>query len=73
MTKNSKPGSYLEPDYKPEAMASKDPQLTLKVKQALIVIAVLLSLVAGSAPAADAATSRGDTSIQTQRVCWFRC
>lgn len=74
MPKTFEPESHPEPGYKPEATANTDLQPTLRVKRALIVGTVLLALMAGSAPVADAATAKGDSSVQNKRICWFsRC
>lgn len=74
MTKTLEPGLRTESDHKPGSTASIDPQPTTRVKRTLIVGALLVALVAGGTPVADAATSKGDTSLQTKRICWFsRC
>lgn len=43
------------------------------MRRTLIVGSVFLTLMAGGTPAADAATSNGDTLVQAKRVCWWRC
>ena len=44
-----------------------------KMKRTLIAGSVFLALMVGGTPAADAATSNGDTLVQANRVCWWRC
>ena len=75
MNKTFEPGAPPEPNCEPEARTvSNDLRPTLRVKRALFVGAVLLTLMAGTAPAADAATYKGDTGVQTMRICWLsRC
>ena len=63
-------GSHLEPDYEAET-TRRGLQTVLGARRGLIAGAVLLALMVGSAPAADAATSTGDNLVQNQRFCWW--
>lgn len=68
------PGLDREQNHKPEEIASNDLRPTSRGKRTLIVGATLLTLMVGSTPAANAATSKGDSGIQIERICWFsRC
>ncbi len=61
---------HLEPGRKAGTLGRRR-QAALRARRALIVGAVFLALMAGGAPAADAAASSEDTLVQTNRFCWW--
>lgn len=70
MRRITKTRPHLKPNYDSETMRS-GLQPALKARRTLIAGAIFVALLVGGTPTADAATSSGDTLVQTQRFCWW--